>query len=236
MIPGYRFISPIKTPSRCPHMSKPWPLICSPRFSAWLINKCPCNFAQLVSHSSHWLNGEEKHIPFWCTSEGTQTPHQVVLIIASRPYQAVYQCPQSLGPTAAGLCTPDKCCCHPHPLHLRPPPSSSHCFGLPLSCPPFRLSFITYTSTLLPRPPPPPHSPCLPSPLVSPRNSVPYSSAPVIRSWRPPAGVNGGENRLWVSGCISSLRCLSSSNEDGHCQTPTSRCARHTWGHNEQCV
>ncbi|CAB1432536.1 unnamed protein product [Pleuronectes platessa] len=68
---------------------------------------------------------------------------------------------------------------------------------------------------------PPPHCLGLPSPLVSPRNSVPYSSAPVIRSWRPPAGVNGGEHRLGVSGCISSLRCLSSSNEDGHCQTPT---------------
>lgn len=98
MIPRYRFISPIKTPCRCPHMSRPWLLICSPRFSAWLINKCPCNFAQLVSHSSHRLNGEEKNIPFWCTSEETQTPHLVVLITASRPYRTVCQWPPSLGP------------------------------------------------------------------------------------------------------------------------------------------
>lgn len=141
MIPRYRFISPIKTPCRCPHMSRPWLLICSPRFSAWLINKCPCNFAQLVSHSSHRLNGEEKHIPFWCTSEGTQTPHQVVLITASRLYRAVCQWPPSLGPTAAGLCTPDKCCCHQPPQHLRPPP-----FIILLLCSP---PFLSSLSALL---------------------------------------------------------------------------------------
>lgn len=38
VIQRYRFISPIKTPCRCPRMSRPWLLICSPRFSAWLIN------------------------------------------------------------------------------------------------------------------------------------------------------------------------------------------------------
>lgn len=239
MIPRYRFISPIKTPCRRPHTSGLWLLICSPRFSAWLINKCPCNFAQLVSHSSHRLNGEEKHIPFWCTSEGTQTPHQVVLITASRPYRGVCQWPPSLGPTAAGLCTPDKCCCH---QRTRPPtasiydhpPSSSCCFALPLSCPPSLLCFITYVQSSALSPPPP----LLPSfpPLLFPYISVPYSFPPVIRSWRPPAGVNGGENQPWVSGCISSLRCSTASNEDGHCQNPASRSARHTWGHNEQCV
>lgn len=60
IIQRYRFISPIKTPCRCPHMSRLGLLICSPRFSAWLINKCPCNFAQLVSHSSYWLKKERK--------------------------------------------------------------------------------------------------------------------------------------------------------------------------------
>lgn len=60
MIQRYWFISPIKTPCRCPHMSRLWLLICSPRFSAWLINKCPCNFAQLVSHSSYRLNEGKK--------------------------------------------------------------------------------------------------------------------------------------------------------------------------------
>lgn len=146
MIPRYRFISPIKTPCRRPHTSRLWLLICSPRFSAWLINKCPCNFAQLVSHSSHRLNGEEKHIPFWCTSEGTQTPHQVVLITASRPYRGVCQWTPSLGPTAAGLCTPDKCCCHqrtrpPHRQHLWPPP-----FIILLLC---STSFLSSLSPLL---------------------------------------------------------------------------------------
>lgn len=108
MIQRYRFPSPIKTPCRCPHMSRLRLLICSPRFSAWLINKCPCNFAQLVSHSSHRLKEEKKHIPFWCTSEGTQTPHQVVLITGTHPHRGVCRWPPSLGSTAAGLCTPDK--------------------------------------------------------------------------------------------------------------------------------
>lgn len=60
MILLYRFISPIKTPCRRPHMSRPLLLIFSPRFSAWLINKCPYNFAQLVSHSSYRLSGGGK--------------------------------------------------------------------------------------------------------------------------------------------------------------------------------
>lgn len=154
MIPRYRFISPIKKPCRCPHMSRPWLLICSPRFSAWLINKCPCNFAQLVSHSSHRLNGEEKHIPFWCTSERTQTPHQVVLITASRPYWAVCQWPPSLGPTAAGLCTPDKCCCHQPPQHVRPPPF----IILLLYFPPFPVLPLSLASSPMSIPVPPfPH-------------------------------------------------------------------------------
>lgn len=132
-------------------------------------------------------------------------------------------------PRAAGLCTPDKCCCHPHPQHLRPPLSSSHCSGIPLSCPPFLPSFITYVHPPAPSPPTSLHSPPPPCPpLLFPYISLPYSFPPVIRSWRPPAGVNGGENRPWVSGCISSLRCSPASNEDGHCQNPASRCARHT--------
>lgn len=152
MIPRYRFTSPIKTPCCCPHMSRPQLLICSPRFSTWLINKCPCNFAQLVSHSSHRLNREEKHIPFWCTSEGTQTPHQVVLITVRRLYRSACQWPPSFGPTAAGLCTPDKCCCHQTPPHI--------ISDLLLFCPSFLLFFITYVHSfaLSPRP--------LPSPLV----------------------------------------------------------------------
>lgn len=80
IIPCYRSLQPIKSSISSPHMLRPQPLKCSPRFSAWLINKCSHNFAQLVSHSSHWLNREEKHIPFWCGSETSQTPHQVVLI------------------------------------------------------------------------------------------------------------------------------------------------------------
>lgn len=73
----------------------------------------------------------------------------------------------------------------------------------------------------------PPLFPCI---------SVPSSFPPVIRSRWPPAGVNGGENQPKVSGCISSLRCSLASNEDGHCQNHISRCARHTWGHNELYV
>lgn len=72
MNPRYWFISPIKAPWRCPYMSRLRRPICSSRFSAWLINKCPCNFAQLVSHSSHRLNRKKIHIPFWCTSEGAR--------------------------------------------------------------------------------------------------------------------------------------------------------------------
>lgn len=169
MIPRYRFISPIKTPCRCPHMSRPWLLICSPRFSAWLINKCPCNFAQLVSHSSHRLNGEEKNIPFWCTSEETQTPHLVVLITASRPYRTVCQWPPSLGPRrlAYALQTSAAVINQPPP---QPPPSSSHYFALHLSCPPSPLCFLTYvhSSALSPKPLLPPSFPpsrpsCFPS-------------------------------------------------------------------------
>lgn len=146
MIPRYRFISPIKTPCRCPHMSRPRLLICSPRFSAWLINKCPCNFAQLVLHFSHRLNGEEKHIPFWCTSEGSQAPHQEVLIMASRPLRAMCQWPPSLGLAAAGLCSPDKCCCHqPHQAFPTfPPCSSSQCVASLLHGPVLLFCFITY--------------------------------------------------------------------------------------------
>lgn len=240
MIPRYRLISPIKTPCRCPHMSRPRLLICSPRFSAWLINKCPCNFAQLVLHFSHRLNGEEKHIPFWCTSEGSQAPHQVVLITASRPLRAMCQWPPSLGLTAAGLCSPDKCCCHqPHqaipttPVHhlnaLLPPfPALSFSFAsLPMYITlPFLLyiSFYSYSHPLL-----------FP-PFLFPFISVLYSFPFVIRSWRPHAGDYGGRNQPRVSGCTSSLRCSLANNEDGHRQNPVSHCARHTWGHNEQYI
>lgn len=234
MISRYRFISPIKTPCRCPHISRPRLLICSPRFSAWLINKCPCSFAQLVSHSSHRLNEEEKHIPFWCTSERTQTPHQVVLITASRPYRAMCQWPPSLGPAAAGLCTPDKWSSHQppphhHHHHFQPPPFIILELFSPLFCPPSVALSPIYTPT--------PHS--LPAPFP-PRLflyvSFPYSSPPVIRSRWPPAGVNGGENQPRVSECISSFWCPPASNEDGHCQNSASHCARHRWAHNEQCV
>lgn len=110
-----------------------------------------------------------------------------------------------------------------------------------LSCSPPLLCFNTYMSIPVPSFPPPLLSPfilfLLPSlPSCFPYISVPYSFPPVIRSWWPPAGVNGGENQPWVSRCISSLRCSLASNEDGHCQNPVSRCARHTWGHNEQCI
>lgn len=70
---------------------------------------CPISFTLFPSIK------EEKNIPFWCTSEGTQTPHQVVLITGIRPHQGVCRWPPSLGPTAAGLCTPDKCLCHQPP-------------------------------------------------------------------------------------------------------------------------
>lgn len=111
----------------------------------------------------------------------------------------------------------------PPPQHLRP--SSSYCFALPLSGPPSLLCFITYVHSSALSPPPSPTS--LP-PLWFLYISAPYSFPPVIRSWRPPAGVNGGENQPWVSGCISSLRYSPASNEDRHCQNPASRCARHT--------
>lgn len=70
--------------------------------------------------------------------------------------------------------------------------------------------------------------PPLSSLLVSAYISVLYSFPLIIRSWQPPAGDNRGENQPWMSGCISSLRCLPASNEDKHCQNPASRCARHT--------
>lgn len=66
---------------------------------------------------------KKKHIPFWCTSEGTQTPHQVVLIKGICPHRGVCRWPPSLGPMAAGLCTPDKHLCHQPPseqLQLTP--------------------------------------------------------------------------------------------------------------------
>lgn len=154
VIQRYWFISPIKTPCRCPHMSRLWLLICSPRFSAWLINKCPCNFAQLVSHSSYRLNEEKKTYSILMHIRGgTQTPHQVVLITASRPYRGVCQWPPSLCPTAAGLCTSDKRCCHQPPSErIQLPPTSSHYFAHPLSCPPSLLWYITYIHSSAPLP------------------------------------------------------------------------------------
>lgn len=137
----------------------------------------------------------------------------------------VCQWPPSFGPTA-GLCTLDKCCCHqsPPPSTFDQPPHQLSAFLSPFPILSL-LRCITYVhaSTLFPVPP-----------LSFPYISVPYSFLPVIRSWRPPAGVNGGESHPWVSGCISSLRCSPASNEEGHCQKPASRCARHTQGHNEQ--
>ena len=134
-------------------------LICSPRFSAWLINKCPCNFAQLVSHSSHRLSGEEKHIPFWCTSEGTQTPHQVVLITSLPPLQRCMPMTSIIRPHGCWL-TRSRLA----PLSSAPPSvsghpssSSSRRFALPSSCPPS----LTYVHSSAPPTPPS-------SPLVSP--------------------------------------------------------------------
>lgn len=205
-------------------------LICSPRFSAWLINKCPCNFAQLVSHSSHRLSGEEKHIPFWCTSEGTQTPHQVVLISSQPPLQRCMPMTSIIRPHGCWL------------THSRLAPLSS-APRASLATPLHHLAALLSPLPVLPLSPmsiPLPSPPLTllqpPPPLLFPHIPAPYSSPPVIRSWRPPAGVNGGENQPWVSGCISSLRCSLASNEDGHCQNPASRCARLTWGHNEQRV
>lgn len=77
---------------------------------------------------------------------------------------------------------PHGCCLmHYRQVLLSPPPpqprsptisnrprSSSHCFALPLACPLFLLSFITYVHSFAASPPPllPPSS-LLPSPLVS---------------------------------------------------------------------
>lgn len=175
---------------------------------------CPISFTLFPS-----IKWEGKTYSILMHIRGTQTPHQVVLITASRPYRAVCQWPPSLDPMASGLCTPDKCCCHQPPKPLRPPP-----FIIPLLC---STHFLSSLSPVLHHLCPflCPFSPPSFPPLLFPFISVPYSFPTVIRSWQPPTGVNRGENQPWVSGCISSLRCLPASNEGGRCQNPTSRCA-----------
>lgn len=124
---------------------------------------CPISFTLFLSIKG----GGKKHIPFWCTSEGTQTPHQVVLITSSRPYRGVCQWPPSLGPTAAGLCTPDQRLWYQPPTRqLRLTPSSSGYFTL-LFFSILPLSFGTSPIYAILCPFLSHHRPLLPSPLVS---------------------------------------------------------------------
>lgn len=214
-------------------------LICSPRFSGWLINKCPCNFAQLVSHSSHRLKEGKKTYSILMHIRGSSdtssggidhrhwpSPRCVPMTSIIRPHGCwpMYsrQAPRSSTPFRAAPTNP----LHHTATFLSPfffpsflPLSFSASSIYPILCP-----FLSLLLLLL-----------LPAPLF-PYISVPSSFPPVIRSRWPPAGVNGGENQPKVSGCISSLRCSLASNEDGHCQSPVSCCARHTWGHNELYV
>lgn len=232
MILQYRFISPIKTPCRRPHMSRPLLFIFSPHFSAWLINKCPYNFAQLVSHSSYRLNGGGKTYSILMhirensdTSSGgidhsqSPLPNRVPMTSIIRPHSCWLYALQT---SAAVIST--------HSYHY--PLSSSNCFPLPFPVlpPSFALSPIC-----LPRLPLHSHSLPFP-PLLFLHISSLYSFPPVIRSWRPPADVNGGASQPGMSGWISSLRCSPASNEDGLCQNPNSCWARHRWGHNEARV
>lgn len=192
---------------------------------------CPISFTLFLSIKG---GGKKKHIPFWCTSEGTQTPHQVVLITGSRPYRGVCQWPPSLGPTAAGLCTPDKRLWYQPPTRqLRLTPSSSSYFTLaffpsfrsPLVHPLYMQSSALSSPTTAPSFHPP----------LFPNISVPSSFPPVIRSRWPPAGVNGGENQPEVSGCISSLRCSLAVMRTGTVKAPFPA-ARDTHGGIMSCM
>lgn len=165
MIQRYRFPAPIKRPCLCPHMSRLQLLICSPRFSAWLINKCPSNFAQLVSHFSHRLKKEKKTYSILMhirgnsdTSSGgidhrhSPSPRRMPMTSIIRPHGCWPMCsrraPLSSTPFRAATTNPLL-----HPATLLSPPFH------PVSL----FWCITYMSSPLPFPPAPP----LPSPLVS---------------------------------------------------------------------
>lgn len=167
MIQRYRFPSPIKTPCRCPHMSRLRLLICSPRFSAWLINKCPCNFAQLVSHSSHRLKEEKKTYSILMhirgnsdtSSGGIDHRHSpsprcmpMTSIIRLRGCWPMHsrQAPSVINPPSE---------------QLRLTPFIIQLLYSPFFHPPSLLWCITYISNPLPFPPAPPPSipPCFPT-------------------------------------------------------------------------
>lgn len=62
----------------------------------------------------------------------------------------------------------------------------------------------------------------LPSPRLHPQlltHPPSLFTLSVIGLWQPPAGDNRGEIQRRVSGCISSLRCESTGNEDSRCHT-----------------
>lgn len=143
-------------------------LICSPRFSGWLINKCPCNFAQLVSHSSHRLKKGKKTYSILMHIRGSSdtssggidhrhwpSPRCVPMTSIIRPHGCwpmhSRQAPQSSTPFRAATT---------NPLH------HTATFLSPFFSPPSLLRCIIYISNPLPfplAPPPPPPS----SPLVS---------------------------------------------------------------------
>lgn len=187
MIPGYRFISPIKTPCRCPQMSWLWLLIRSPHFSAWLINKCPCNFAQLVSHSSHRLNEKKKktysvliHIRWNSDTSSGGIDHSHSPLQRCMPMTSIIRPPRLMAcalQTSTAVINPPPSSYKYHPL------SSSCYFALPPFCPPSLLWYITYIQSSAP------FSPTFPPVFISsfqcplfPYISVPSSFPPVIRS------------------------------------------------------
>lgn len=221
-----------------PLTSRLWLQICSPRFSAWLINKCPHNFAQLVSHSSYRLKEEKKTYSILMHIRENSDTSSGGIDHSQSPLQRCMPMTSIIRPHGCWLMHSRQALLSSTPLRAAQTTPLHHLPALLSRFPVLPLSFGTSPISIpLPFSPrhPLPHSfpPSLPPRF--PYFPVPSSSPPVIRSWWPPAGVNGGENQPWVSGCISSLRCSPASNEDGHCQNSASCCARHTWGHNEQC-
>lgn len=167
MIQRYWFISPIKTPCRCPHMSRLWLLICSPRFSAWLINKCPCNFAQLVSHSSYRLNEGKKTYSILMHIRGNSDTSSGGIDHSQPPLQRCMPMTSIIRPHGCWLMHSRQALLSSTPLRLPP-------FIISLLCSPPFLSSLSplvhhlypFLCSFLPHVPSHIHS-LLPSPLVS---------------------------------------------------------------------
>lgn len=125
---------------------------------------------------------------------GTRTPHQVVLITAIRPSQRCMPMTSIIRPHGCRLM-------HSRQAPLSSTPLRESLTSAPPPHPRFTVSVLCSPSfPVLPFPfgaSPTPHPrlcPFLPPPLFS-YIHVPSSFPPVIRSWWPPGGVNGGENQ-----------------------------------------